>query len=698
MRYLRLRKERLLGLVALLMVISAIPASVVAPRAALAQSGDESIPEEEIVYIGEDERIYVLDTHQIDDGAPFSWVSPDADWRSVDVGDFNNDGDMEIVAVGGGKIEEEDDTNEDGVLVVYDPFVRTGQPGGWAELYRIIVPGKPEIVKAGNFDDGIEGDEILYGFKMHDDVKQNPDDLFRINVIKSGSSTPDGTYWVEHIAPKDDGNAWTYVESGDLGDGGPDEVGLIDEDGGEVSIYRLTDGWRQRIYSDSSSNDPYRAVAFGDFYQGGYNEVFISRNATPSLFYFQYFPGDENELQEVGHEPLSPYPRFLFMGDVNGSGDDELFLLRRDEEPRLFSRNDGADYMPLLEDPLDEDNGYRAGAAGDLDGDGDAEVVIIRDDKVRVYENLQNRWGIEEYTVRAETKILRTGDVDGVGAGAQFAFSAEKIEQALELDQQIQNRLYTLTNDGTDDVINFTYAVTDAPSWVTVNVPNLQASAADPAEVYVSFDSTGLSLGDYAAELVFTATSPATSNSPFSVPIVLTVQEAQITPNPESVWFMYRGCEAGLDPTTQILEIGGSDGVRYNAAIVDRPLLQAAQQTLDGEIYAAFMSNGSLALEDNAGNRATVELPEYAEVSATAVTSTTWPSGASWVSATSATSQVPDEITLVATPTEAPQGLVQAVLVLVGDEQAGSAPTNVRIVPLNLICIVSDNYLPLIDQ
>ena len=96
----------------------------------------------------------------------------------------------------------------------------------------------------------------------------------------SSQSTPnpDGTNWIDHIAAKDDGNEWTHVESGDLGDGGADEIALLDEDGGEVNVFRLADGF-QRILGEILQQQPLSSVVFGDFFSGGIREVIISRNA-----------------------------------------------------------------------------------------------------------------------------------------------------------------------------------------------------------------------------------------------------------------------------------------------------------------------------------------------------------------------------------------------------------------------------------
>ena len=711
------RKSGLLLLALVTMLLSSLPIGPAAQPTAAAQSIESSgidvtnvadaneniVYEEEIIYVGDDERIYVLDTHQDGNKPLVKWASPDDDWRSVDVGDFNNDGDMEIVAVGG--------DIDSGKLAIWDPVVRTGEPGlptvngiPWKLLHQRLIPGRPAIVKAGNFDPNLPGDEILYGFKMNDDIKPEDDDEFRTTIIKSSIPNPDGMNWTDHISAKDDGNEWSYVEAGDLGDGGPDEIALLDEDGGEINVFRLADGF-QRILGESSSSSPYRAVAFGDFFSGAYDEVIISRNENfpkISTFYYQYFPGEDEELryEENQVEIISPYPRFLFVANVNknadGNEDDEVFMLRRDSEPRLISRNHGSDPMPTLEADLDDDDGYRAGAGGDLDGDGNDEVIIIRDDRLRVYKNEEVRWSVEEFVVSAETKVLRTGDLDGGGSpsGPSFVFSHESISQSLEPDTSVQNREYSLTVTGTDDVVSFTYDIPNAPSWVSISINPLRVSENDPAEVYASFNAAGLTVGTYTASLIFTASSPTTSNSPFTVPIILNVQEAQITPSPAALYFDYHPCTDSLDATSMKISVGGTQGVTYNAAIVDRPLLDDARASLDGAITSASIdTDGFVTLEDRAGDRATIKLPAP-EIRASAVTSVTWPSGADWATAVSETSKVPDTITVSVDPNVRGADRQQAVLVLVGDERAGDSPTNVRLVPLNLICANGRAYLP----
>ena len=77
------------------------------------------------------------------------------------------------------------------------------------------------MVAAGNFDDNINADEILFGYLLQDEAQApGKDELFRITVIKGTSANPDGREWTDHIPRKDDGNEWNYVTVGNVDDFG----------------------------------------------------------------------------------------------------------------------------------------------------------------------------------------------------------------------------------------------------------------------------------------------------------------------------------------------------------------------------------------------------------------------------------------------------------------------------------------------
>ena len=104
----------------------------------------------------------MLDVEAPNTPKTIQFVSPASGWRSAALGDFNNDGDKEIVVVGGSGPSSS-------VLTVYDPVVAAGQtvPGQeingvpWKQLASFALADRPEIVAAGNFDPNVDGDEIL---------------------------------------------------------------------------------------------------------------------------------------------------------------------------------------------------------------------------------------------------------------------------------------------------------------------------------------------------------------------------------------------------------------------------------------------------------------------------------------------------------------------------------------------------------
>ena len=87
-------------------------------------------------------------------------VQPDRGLGATALGDFNNDGDMEIVAI----------TDEGGPkLTIYDPVV-TSEPVGhrrkinglyWATFYELTLPAAPNLIGTGNFNPDVPATEIV---------------------------------------------------------------------------------------------------------------------------------------------------------------------------------------------------------------------------------------------------------------------------------------------------------------------------------------------------------------------------------------------------------------------------------------------------------------------------------------------------------------------------------------------------------
>lgn len=663
------------------------------------------VADDEIVYIGDDEFIYVLDTNQIGSDPLIQWKSPEGDWNAVALGDVNNDGDMEIIAVG--QINGDDD---DGKLHIYDPVVKNPAPNlpringvAWELLYTRELDGKATMVAAGNLDPNVPGDEILFGFELNDSAKINPTDLFRISVIKGTTLNPDGRTWEYHIERKDDGNIWSYVHIGDLGDGGADEVALIDEEGGEVNIFRISGGF-QRFYADSATDRPYRSVVFAQYVAGGNLEIAISRNAStlPSLFIYSYDPNraQNEQLVPLSNERVTPYPRFLFAGDVNDSGDDEIFFLRRDQAPRLAMRNNGGDPPGRFDQDLDDDDDFRVGAAGDVDGDGMDEVIIARSNRIRIFTEVERSSSYTDYGTGTDRRNLQVGDLDASTQlrGPQFQLNADKLSETLQVDTVGPTRQYEVIVAGSTNLVQFTTNAASLPDWVEVTPASGSASATQPARLFVTMDARGLLPGTYTTSLMFDTNDTSVVNAPFNVAIELVVEPAQLVASPS--WVMVpvvpaERCETA-DPVTQTVRIGGTSGVRFTATVLNAPTFEEALAALNGEVATAEIRDGELILGNLEGFATSVPLAALAEVAPAAV-NITWPSSSPWVAISSATDTVDTTMTVTIDPKERTQDFDLAYIILVGDSRTGVPPSNVRVIPVNLLCTDSQVQLPFIQ-
>ncbi|MCB0045093.1 MAG: hypothetical protein KDD92_06680 [Caldilineaceae bacterium] len=700
------------------LILTAVPAA--RPGPAMAQSA--SSYDDEIVFIDGDGYVRVLDLHQDEGDSPINFVSPDRDWESVALGDFNADGDMEIVAVGGG---DADDNAVDGKLVIWDPVPLDG--GGPVELYRRSIDGRAFLVEAGDFDVNVEGDEIVFGYLLQDEAQApGKDEHMRLSIIKGTTPIPDGRSWTFHVERKDDGNEWNYITVGNIDNTGPDEIALLDEEGGEVTLYRIDGGW-QSIWSDSSSNDPYRAVAFGDFYQGGYTEMAVTRNTDVpgNLFVYQY-DAENDDLLEPNFWRFSPYPRFVWPADYNGDNEDELFFLRRDQDPRLVGLN-LSQASPFLAANLNDD-AFRVGVGGDFDADGREEIAIASDERILVYTEIEtgNRTPIE-YGFTTDRRNLIAGDLDSQGARGVPTFGLTRIggnselvtqfDVALAAGEQQQNAVgYYILNTGRDATITMQVSAPSQPDWldysIDINVSGENDAGTILAALYLSVDARDMLPGEYSANIIIRDTNPLSevSNNPATIPIRLTVEPAALVPLPAAASFIYAPCTDGLAVDEQVIRLGGLEGLNYNAAVVDAPSVDAALAQLDGEVVDARQDkNGDLVLMDAAGNesRLHVQAKDWllgfdeadltpGQMMGMEEVLVDWPSTAPWVTASSVDGVIPDLLTLNIDPAEADGNLDQAMLVLVADRRGGSPPDNVHLVPIQYLCAAGQSHLPII--
>ena len=492
----------------------------VTPHPAFAATGGDKAAE--IVYLTDQGVIRVLDPVHPDQGE-VQWLSPTGGWNEIALGDVNNDGDKEIIAI----------SSDNHKLTIFDPVVASGivDPNKkinnipWDTLFQLDVPGTPVLVAAGNFDPNIPGDEICYVYQ-EDNGKYNVTVLDPTGDSIQPNGNSNGRNWSVHVSKEFD-HPWTYIASGNIDGSGADDVVLVNSKSTLTEFdYFQPDNDFHREDGKSSDTDSYQKVAVGQIIAGGPDELAVIRSVDrASKSSLLVYTTDTSNLQLSTDEEwaFAPQPEFVFLADITGNGDKEVFFLRKNAPggSRLIMRDKwGGDQsnQPTIElslSPEGDDNGYQVGAGGDVFGYNRDEVIIMRDNNIRIYRNLySSESDYVDYNVNTNKKGLAVGDLDGSGTiqGPQFAVSTNQVTGSVPTGTQGGSFQLTLTNSSTNDAIPFT--IQDAPSWLVLN-PNFGNT---PMTITGSFNATQLAIGKYTATLLIHSPNTSVLNQDYPDP------------------------------------------------------------------------------------------------------------------------------------------------------------------------------------
>jgi len=648
------------------LTFSALPVYAQAPIAADA----------EIIFIDDTGFIRVLDPLRSGSNPLVEWISPTAGWYDFATGDFNNDGDAEIVAIGG------DATT--GQLAIYDPVVKDGvvDPAHmingipWATLYEIPLPGKPTLVAAGNLAINTAGDELLYSFELNAADKPDPQDKTRIVTLRMTGAL-DGRAWQPLVEPYNSEHLWTGVSIGVIDNRAGADIALVDGASATsaLDLFRV-ETKLVRFYNNESNDLTWLAVALGKFRPGDVNTVAAVRNSDPkrkSLVVLGFDDDADDNFEDVYGEYFNPAPHRLFFANVNGSADDEIFLLRtlaanQTTQPHLFMRNRGSDDARQVELRLDSDNGYQAGAGGDIDGDGRDEVVIMRNNRLRIYPNLETAPNFNEVSFNTNARSLAIAELDQSSFSSTPFLAVTPSELTASLNTGSAQAInLALTNGGTGDVLAFSLVFEGNPTWATVTT----ASGQTPATVQVNLNAFGLAAGQYTTKLVVTSSSANVSNTPLSIPLILTVSRDIVASQSAFATVLYPcpGSEAAFG-----LDIRLQEPIQHTFTA----------QVLAGPLPAADISGADAPL---------LEVPDGLHAPA----DFTWGSNVPWIpSATSPVATLPTAVTLTIDPTQRTASFEQAYLQITANDQQNPAIT--RNFPITLLCAAYQLHLPIVAR
>jgi len=475
---------------------------------------------QELIYIDQVGTIRILDLTSPLDAPVYLWTSPISGWRSFATGDFNNDGDHEIVAIGGGQT--------DGLLAVYDPSSISLED---ELLYTKKLAGEPTIVAAGDFDLNVPGHEILYDYILDEADRPKPDHRIRLVVMRNSSQPVDGRSWSTFIE-RNMSFGWDRVAVGNVDQQGIDEVALANTEEGLLRVYRLDQGV-EHFFSHASEVNPWNDVALGNIHLGARTElvgVRTTRASLSTLFVFDY-DHEEEEYVDGYNDRFQPGPHTVFLADINGSGDDEIFMLRNvpqnaaNNPPRLFMRNLGNDDSNPFEITLNRNNLFVGATGGDIDGDGKDEIIVTSDSLIRIFTEPDQETAQMTYRATSHGRRLGVADVGNLNYTLQA--SQSQLNATLIKGTESEPINIFLNNITNQRPISFTAALERDVPWATLNVDINRT----PATLSVNFNATNLAPGSYDNKLLV-------NSDIIEIPIQLTVEpnmELQASQNPVRV-------------------------------------------------------------------------------------------------------------------------------------------------------------------
>ena len=658
-------------------------------------------PDDEIIYIDSSNFIRVIDPNVETGTQEITWSSPDANWFDFATGDFNNDGDDEIVAIGGGR------------LTVFDPVVRDSSivPDGapnlvpWVRLHERSMPNA-DIIGAGNLDQNVPGDEIVVGYNVSEPNGIN----YRVDVLKTGDG---GRSWITHIS-QGYGAKWNYIKVGNINSVGSDDLlmGRTTAFDSLVEAHEVDNNFATIFSRGDSTIFTQRDGAIGQIYGGGTGEAvwlrsFNGTTEAPVMLLYQFTNGawqiveDSNNAESDDSAHFNPHPYKVVTGDINGNGDDEIIWLR--DAPsgntsivRLVVINRGSDALPAFETPLDSDNGYRTLATGDPDGDGRDEVAIMRSNRIVVFTAVEsgNTSLTRDYSnIGTNSRSLQFANLDGNGFVAGARFSASPTSLAVSLvsgtkDTQVLN--IQLTNIGSGGNLPITISKEGNSAWFNFSL----GTNTTPANIFVTpFDATNLAPGVYKDRLMVTSSNSGVLNQPFYIPVEMTVTAATFTlsSSPMSMAFS----PSDTLTRTHTVGVGGLPGLTFSAAILSQPEVRAATAALGTKpTQAHFAESGALIL-GNGVDEYTTSISR-SDVQAQAASASDWPSAFPWIQASSAGTVVPGNITIAVLPALMPADTASnGVLLVLADDRAGAFPDNMEMFEFSVVKSSAPIYLPI---
>lgn len=514
----------------------------------------------EIIVLESSGRIRVDDPYVPTGVQQVVWNSgADIGWSLVAAGDFNGDGDAEIVAA------------QSTTIKVFDPVV----PAGAQAAYFLQNLGAGRTVQqlvTGDFD-GDGKDEIAVSF-----ADSGTGVLSSLRVY-DGGATATAAEWTQWYTASYNA-VWQDIAVGNFNNDAYDDLALVRNVDNRIMTLAGGATGLSVLATQGNYATEWLAVAGGNIfasYPG--DEIALERNsvnAQTNALILARVAG--TALVDIGGGVNYKYnPNFtsLALGDLNGDGDDEILLLRDSVDIRTSLLMINPSGVAMREIQLAIGAGaqaFKLVRTGDIDGDGRAEIVVLRGDRYRVYHQpelsdsyLPDTLGSFRVTVKpSNVPTMAVADVDGPVRGPTLGVTPQSLTFNLEYSQPSPTQTVNIANSGTPGALAWQAQVVEGADWLRLNA----SSGVTPATLGVSVDTTGAAPGAYTGKIRISATDSGVYNTPQDVTVTLNLTGVALSVTPTDLSFTVEYGQLASPQNISIRSAGGSGAINWLADVL----------------------------------------------------------------------------------------------------------------------------------
>ncbi len=459
-----------------------------------------------------------------------------------------------------------------GTLKVFDPVTPTGRTPVSYE-YNLPAGRTFRLIATGDFD----GDGRAEIAAAHTDSQAGTGVVESIKVFDGGAA---GTTW-SIIRDEPFGAPWTDMATGDVNNDGRDDLLLIRQASNLVKIYS---GSTWATLAEGTYNFTWLAIAAGNIsstYPGA--EIALSRGdvlgVLDSVILFRLVGNALQDLPPDRSENRKFYPYFTSVatGDLNGDGDAEIVLLRDPIDPKvaLLTLNPNGAAMRNFEQAIGQGTtAWKLVRTGDIDADGRDEIVVLRGDRYRIYREPELSDSFNDFlgsflvsTAPSNRPTMVVADVDGAGQylGPTLGVAPSTLSFNLEYGQPSPTQTVRISNLGTADSFGWQAQVVEGTAWLRINL----SSGVTPADLGVSVDTRAVAPGTHTGKIRVSATTAGVVNTPQDITVTLTLTGVALQVTPLTLSFTAEYGQPAPQQFVNIRSAGGSSAIEWRADILE---------------------------------------------------------------------------------------------------------------------------------